>query len=44
MGEFRAELTHELIVDVVDRGEVKGMHSGVAEMLRCAAGLCCGTG
>ena len=39
IGEFRAELAQELNVDVADKGENKGTHSGGVVVLRCVAGL-----
>ena len=39
MGEFRAEMAHELAVDVAETGESRGAHSGGVVVLRCTVGL-----
>lgn len=38
IGEFKAELAHELMVDVVETGEISDTQSGGVVVLRCKIG------
>lgn len=39
MGEFSAEIAHELAVEVAETGDRIGRHSGGVVVLRCTVGL-----